>query len=153
VGNLEINPRVLRLIHSSACSWLGIRPASTDAGSPQLRDDWLNFHDGFFLERATFKRQPSVKTGDGIVYYASGKGLVFAVGSVTSYAYELNETWSEEYQWVVNVKLEARREFIHDGVPLEDLEVDGRDLRMAMRRRSHLRVSDEMYDEALSLLR
>lgn len=94
-----------------------------------------------------------MKTGDRIVYYASGIGLVFTVGTVTSYPYRLDEAWSEEWQRVVNVKLNAMREYIHDGVPLEALNAAGRELRSSIKRRSHIRLLDPEYERAVELLR
>jgi hypothetical protein len=63
---------------------------------------------------------------------------VFALGTATGYPYEVDEQWTADYRWVVDVQLECATEHIHDGIELEHLNVDGRDLRASIRRRSHI---------------
>jgi len=106
---------------------------------------------------ATFapSRRPSLGRGDGIVYYAAGWQLLFAAGTVKSYAYFKTDDGEADWPWRVNVELDEAyvRDFIHDGVPLDVLNVDGRDLRRLMRRRSHMKLSKEEYEAALDALR
>ena len=90
--------------------------------------------------------------GDGIVLYASGTGLFFAVGEVTSFPYRFEDDGQTDWPWRVNVKLAHSREFLHDGVPLEVLNVDERDLRKTIKRRSHIRLSAAEYDAAVRVL-
>ena len=52
------------------------------ARGQQMPDDWRNIK--VLTEHATFRRNSSLKPGDRIVYYAAGKGLLFAEGEVTS---------------------------------------------------------------------
>jgi hypothetical protein len=94
-----------------------------------------------------------VARGDGIVYYAAGTELVFAAGSVASYPYQVEEAWTPHWSWRVDVSVDASREYIHDGIPLEDLNVEDRDLRLSIKRHSHIRLSDAEFDAALKLLR
>jgi hypothetical protein len=117
----------------------------------QMPDDWRSIK--VLTHAATFGRHPSVKAGDGIVYYASGKGLVFAAGEVTSYPYEAESPTETHWPWRVNVRLDWSKPFIHEGVALENLNVDGRDLRVSMRRRSHIRLSEKEYEAAIAALK
>ena len=115
-----------------------------------MPDDWRSIT--VLTHSATFGRHPSVKAGDGIVYYATGKGLVFAAGLVTSYPYQAESPTETHWPWRVNVRLDHQKDFIHDGVPLEDLSVGERDLKVSMRRRSHIRLSQAEYDAAVGAL-
>jgi hypothetical protein len=74
---------------------------------------------------------------------------------VKSYAYFKTDDGQKKWPWRVNVELDEAyvRDFIHDGVPLDVLNVDGRDFGMLMRRRSHMKLSDEEYQAALDALR
>jgi len=121
------------------------------ARGQQMPDDWRSIT--VLTHAATFGREPSVKAGDGIVYYASGKGLVFAAGDVTSYPYRAESPTETDWPWRVNVRLDWSVDYIHEGVPLEDLNVNGRDLRRSMRRRSHIRLSEKEYEAAVNALR
>lgn len=123
----------------------------------QVRDDWKSEAGGLLVNAVTFgprERRPSVGTGDGIIYYAAGWQLLFAAGRVTSYAYLFEAEGATPWPWRVNVQLDddRTRQFIHDGVPLDSLNVDGRDFRTLMRRRSHLKLSDAEYRAALDVL-
>jgi len=89
---------------------------------------------------------------EGIVLYASGTGVIFAVGEITSFTYQLEDTDQPAWPWRVNVKLAAWREFVHDGIPLEALNVEERDVRQSIKRRSHIRLSEAEYAEAQRLL-
>jgi hypothetical protein len=118
----------------------------------QLRDDWGNERGGLLREALTFSRRPGLAKGDGVVFYAAGIGLIFAVGRVTSHPY-LDETDTTAWPWRVNIELAQSREFLHDGEPLEVLNVEKRDLRKAIKRRSHIRLSNAEFEAAVRVLR
>ena len=119
----------------------------------QLPDHWEDIDHGLFHRAVTFSRRPSMKAGEGIVLYASGTGLIFAVGHVTSYPYKQEAVGHEAWPWRVNIDLAHYREFVHDGVALEVLNVEDRDLRTVMKRRSHARLSDAEYAAAVAALK
>lgn len=129
-----------------------IKSLGMGARGERFQDDWTRYQKGFFMGAVTFKQEPSLRTGDGIVYYGSGWGLVFAVGTVTSHPYRVDERWTADWPWVVKVALDHWCEFIHDGVPLDGLNVEERDLRDTIRRRSHIRLSDPEFKAATALL-
>jgi hypothetical protein len=122
------------------------------ARGKRIPDDWSSLEDGLFDKCVTFGREPSVKRGDRIALYAAGWGLVFAVGEVTSYPYPRESLAGSNWPWCVDVHLNHSTRFIHDGVPLDDLSVDSRNLRVSMRRRSHIRLSDAEYGAAVGAL-
>ena len=122
------------------------------ARAEQMPDDWRRIRR--LTHAATFRRHPSVKTGDEIAYYASGKGIVFATGRVRSHPYEAKEVGAESnWPWQVDVDIEESVEFIHNGVPLEDLNVGERDLRRSIRQKSHVRLTPAEYRAAVEGLR
>ena len=129
--------------------WL--KALGTSAPGDQMPDDWRIT---VLTRAATFSRRPSVKAGDGIVYYATGWGLVFAAGEVTSYPYlsKADAPTEEGYPWWVNVRLDWSRRFIHDGVPLDRLNVEGRDLRRSIRQHGHIRLREKEYEAAVNAL-
>lgn len=134
-----------------------IKSLGFGARERRLRDDWKNEASGLLLNAATFPegRRPSLATGDSIVYYAAGWQLLFAAGTVTSYSYLFEAEGDTPWPWRVNVDLDDdyTREFVHDGVPIDVLDVDGRNFRTLIRRRSHMTLSDAEYQAALSALR
>src|SRR4051794_39263487 len=91
-----------------------------------LRDDWQNERAGLLLRSATFGRRPAMRTGDGIVYYAVGHRVIFAAGSVTSLPWKEESHDDTRWPWRVRVNLPLLVQFVHDGVPLDELNVDGR---------------------------
>jgi hypothetical protein len=105
-----------------------------------MQDDWLN--EGFRTkDRVTSRKRMSMRPGDGIALYATGWGAVFAVGSVTSFAYKRPDEESEGFEWCIDVDLgDGLREFIHEGVPLDLVSVDGRDLRQSIKQQSHIKL-------------
>jgi hypothetical protein len=124
----------------------------------RIRDDWKNEASGLLVNAVTFGpkgRRPSIRTGDTVIYYAAGWQLLFAAGTVTSYAYLFEAEGETPWPWRVNVQLddELTREFVHDGVPLDMLDVDGRVFGNLMKRRSHMTLSDVEYAAALDALR
>ena len=58
--------------------------------------------------------------------YATGTGLFFAVGTVTSDPYRDQED-TGDWPWRINVKLDHWRDFVHEGEPaaLYPLAADG----------------------------
>ena len=114
----------------------------------QMPDDWRQIK--VLTRAATFRRRPSIKAGDKIVYYGAGWGLVFAAGSVTSHAYY--DVEDQPWAWKVDVSIEQARDFIHDGVTLDTISVGDRELSRSMRRRSHLRLTEDEYREAIRQL-
>ncbi len=129
-----------------------IKSLGMGARGPQLPDHWADIDDGIFHRAVTFRGRPGMATGDGIVLYASGTGLIFAIGHVTSYPYRQEAVGHESWPWRVNVELSRWREFIHDGVPLDLLNVESRDLRKVIKRRSHIRLTDTEYAAASAAL-
>ena len=55
-----------------------------------IEDAWRDDRDWLF-RFVTSRQRMGMKPGDGIAYYATGLGSVFALGSVTSFVYERNE--------------------------------------------------------------
>jgi hypothetical protein len=116
-----------------------------------LRDDWTNERDGLLLRAATFARRPGIRRGDAIAYCAAGHRMVFAAGYATNPA-RLESDDETRWPWRVEVSLPWKTEFVHQGVPLDHLNVDGRDLRTSIRQHSHIRLSRPEYEAAVAAL-
>ena len=129
-----------------------IKALGMGARDQQLPDDWSGVGEGLFHNAVTFAGRSGMRPGDGIVLYASGTGVFFAVGEVTSFPYRFEEAGATDWPWRVNVKLAQAREFLHDGVPLNMLNIDGRDVPKTIKRRSHIRLSEREYEAAVSAL-
>lgn len=129
-----------------------IKALGMGARQQQMPNNWAEIGNGLFHREVTSGVRPGMRTGDGIVYYASGIGLVFAVGEVTSFPFPFDDPEQPHWPWRARVKLTHWRDFIPDGVPLEALNVEKRDLRQSIKRRSHIRLSQGEYQEALRLL-
>ena len=71
---------------------------------------------------------------------------------MTSYPYLAEENATTDWPWRVNVELDSWRQFVHDGERLSDLNVEDRDLRKVIKRRSHIRLSDAEYAAATQVL-
>jgi hypothetical protein len=127
-----------------------IKALGGGAREAQLPDDWGTVADGLFHNAVTFGRRPNIERGDQIALYASGWKLIFAVGEVTTYPYQAESSSETPWPWRVNVQLSRSVRYVHDGVPLDALSVDGRDLSVSMRRRSHMRLSDAEYQIAVA---
>ncbi|MGV1048515.1 MAG: hypothetical protein ACOYD4_08355 [Solirubrobacterales bacterium] len=119
----------------------------------QLADDWRSERGGLFKDAITFKSKPGLRKGDGVVLYATGTGLIFAVGTVTSHPYLPAGESDSGWPWIVNVEYQRSRPFIHDGELLEVLNVEDRDLRKVIKRRSHVRLSEAEFEAAVQALR
>jgi len=122
----------------------------------RIRDDWQNESHGLLMSAVTFgpSRRPGLGTGDGVLYYAAGWRLLFAAGTVSSYAYWFESDGYTSWPWRVNVQLDDAytREFIHEGVPLDVLNVAGRNFGNLMKRRSHMTLSDAEWQAGLDAL-
>lgn len=129
-----------------------IKSLGMGARGRQLRDDWGNERDGLLRRALTFARRPGLAKGDGVVLYAAGVGVVFAVGRATSHPY-LDGGDTGDWPWRVGIQLDESREFLHDGEPLDVLNVEERDLRSVMKRRSHIRLSEAEFEAAVRALR
>jgi hypothetical protein len=116
----------------------------------RMPDDWRSVGNSLFERAVTFAQEPSIEPGDKIVLYAAGWGAFFALGSAESYPYTADG--DDPWKWRVDFKVEHAVPAIHDGLPLQVLNVDGRDLRVSMKRRSHLRLSEAEYDAAVEAL-
>ncbi len=118
----------------------------------QLRDDWKKERGGLLLETATFPKMPRMRPGDAIVYYGAGYGVAFAAGKIASIPWHES---SDDSRWPfrVRVDLSLALEFIHDGVPLDEISVDGRNLRASIRQHSHIRLKEREYEAAIQDLR
>lgn len=118
----------------------------------RMRDDWRSITE--LKTCATSRRRSSMKTGDGIVYYAAGSGVLFAAGTVTSRSYLKPRDSEDVWPWKVDVALhdESSLEFIRHGVPLETASVDGRDLGRSIRQKSHVRLTEREYRAAVDAL-
>ncbi len=122
------------------------------ARGQQMPDNWRNID--VLTRHATFKRQSSMKPGDKVVYYAAGKGLLFAEGDITSGSYYEKEGGTESsWPWRVDVDIKSSIDFIPRGVALEDASVDGRDLKRSIRQKSHIRLRDAEYQAAVEAIR
>jgi hypothetical protein len=93
-----------------------------------------------------------MRPADAIVYYGAGYGVVFAAGKTTSIPWDEK---SDDSPWPfrVRVDLSIALDFIHDCVPLDDMSVDGRNLRASVRQHSHIRLTEREYQAALKALR
>jgi hypothetical protein len=105
-----------------------------------IEDAWRNNRDWLF-KFVTSRQRMNMKPGDGIAYYATGLGSVFALGTVTSFVYEQREAEHEDFVWRVDVELSRWRDFVHAGVPLEHVSVEERDLPGSIKQKSHIKLS------------
>jgi hypothetical protein len=105
-----------------------------------VEDDWKSHRSGLLTWVATFPRRSGVRTGDRLAYYAVGLVIVFAVYEAVSLPYQ--EDPSDPWGWYVKVKPIIDLDFVHDGVPLEYLNVNGRDLRRSIRQHSAIHLAE-----------
>jgi hypothetical protein len=110
-----------------------------------MKDDWLNEYPRT-TEFVTSRKRMTMKPSDGIALYASRHGSVFAFGTVKSFAFEHGEAGHEDFDWRVNVNLENFCDFLHEGVPLDLVSVDGRDLRSSIKQKSQIRLSPAEFE-------
>jgi hypothetical protein len=123
-------------------------------GLPQqrLRDDWKNHKGGLLTRVATFSRRPSARPGDRLFYYAVGDRVVFGIYEVTSLPFESDED-GDRFTWTLKVRRVIDLDFLHDGVPIEELNVDGRDLRISIRQKGAIRLRNAEPEVAEAELR
>lgn len=109
--------------------------------SDQLQDDWKNQKGGFFTRRASYSRHPSVRPGDRLFYYAVGHRVVFGLYEVTSLPFQSDD--DGRFDWHVKVEPIVDLEFLHDGIPVEQLNVGARasDLKVSIRQKSAIRLN------------
>jgi hypothetical protein len=115
-----------------------------------LEDDWKRHKDGLLTRTATFPRRSAVRPGDTLIYYAVGQRVVFAAYEATSLPF--NADPGDAWGWHVKVAPIVDVDFVHDGVPLESLNVDGRDLRRSIRQHSAIRLTNAEGEAAVSEL-
>jgi len=97
-----------------------------------------------FPERGHGKYRPSVAPGDQLVYHAVGKVVsrVVAIADVVGpVRYEPRA--DPGFPWICDVQIRAKRDRVEDGVPLEELNAGGRDLRRAVGQHSHIKLAAE----------
>jgi hypothetical protein len=116
----------------------------------QLEDDWKRHKNGLLTHTATFPRRSGVRPGDTLLYYAVGQRVVFAAYEATSLPF--NADPADAWGWHVKVVPIIDVDFVHDGVPLESLNVNGRDLRRSIRQHSAIRLTDAEGEAAVSEL-
>lgn len=122
------------------------------ARGEQMPDNWRDIE--VLTRHATFKRQSSLRPGDKVVYYASGKGLMFAEGDVTSGPYYLRQSGIESnWPWRVDVEINSSVDFIPRGPSLDEASVEGRDLKRSIRQKSHIRLSEAEYQAAAEAIK
>jgi hypothetical protein len=129
-------------------NWL--KALGKGARGSRIPDDWRSVEEGLFEHTVTFAQRPNIVPDDRIVLYAAGWGAFFAAGTVESYPYEHDD--GGPWRWRIDYRPDQSVPALHNGIPLQTLNVDGRDLRVSMRRRSHIRLSDEEYAAALRAL-
>lgn len=119
-----------------------------------LPDEWQKKSRGVLVSHATFAKKPMVQAGDRIVYYAAGVKVFFAAGDVTSQPYQ-NPTDGEGWDWRVDVRLSESKRYLHEAPRIEALRLPTarNDICVRLKRRSHVQLSPEEYDAAVSLLR
>lgn len=73
---------------------------------------------------------------------------------MTSGPYYVNEPGTESnWPWRVDVDITSSVDFIPRGAPLEDANVDGRNLKRSIRQKSHIRLSQAEYAAAVDAVR
>jgi hypothetical protein len=127
-----------------------IKALGEGARGERLQDDWRSFENGFFEKYLTFAQNSSFEPDDRVVLYAAGWGAFFAVGTVRSYPYEHDD--DSRWRWRVDFSVDHAVPYLHHGIPLRRLNVADRDLRVSMRRRSHIRLMPSEYDAAVAAI-
>jgi hypothetical protein len=78
---------------------------------------------------------------------------VVAIGDVLS-APQHQPGVDPGFEFVCDVEINMKKNQLSEGVALEELNVPGtRDLRRSIQRHSHIRLTDEEFDQALRALR
>jgi hypothetical protein len=120
-----------------------------------LRDDWGS-HAPPLLRTASFAKKPGAGAfapGDEFVYYAlrGDMSRVVAIGEVVGDVYyDASREESPGWPWLVPVRIEARKTFIHEGFPLSDLDVD-RTLTRSVTQKSHITLRPPEFERARRL--
>jgi hypothetical protein len=120
-----------------------------ESGKP-IEDNWKTHRR--LLERSVMfpKRPRRIKAGDTIVLYAAGWRVIFAAGEATTIPYSPPSV-DPKYPWLVDVVWEedSTLPFVHHGIPLAALGVDGK----SVRQQSHISLTEEQYRAAIRSLR
>lgn len=140
--------RVPRPEPTRAKFWLKV----LGGGGEPLRDDWMEYENGLLERKVMYPRRPSVVRGDRIVYYAAGWRRIFAEGEASSEPYREQSQQHARFPWWVNVHLGLVRTFIREGVLLDSISVDGRNLAMAVRQAMHIRLRSREYESTVRAL-
>jgi hypothetical protein len=107
----------------------------------RLEDDWKNHRGGLLTRRATYRRQPSVRPGDRLFYYAVGHRVVFGLYEAVSLPFQSGG--DDEWDWHVKVEPIVDLDFLHDGIPVEALSVSDRNVTVALRQKAAIRLKEE----------
>jgi len=102
-----------------------------------------------FPERGHMKYRPSVAPGDQLVYHAIGEDVsrVVAIADVVGpVRYEAGA--DPGFPWVCDVRIRTKRDRVEDGVPLEELNSDERDLRQSVSQKSHIELTEAEFARA-----
>lgn len=119
------------------------------ARTAELPNIWLPSHD-HICSYIGYPRRPSVEIGDALFYYASGKGVVFAVAIVTSDPFDGSTMagasgfrgFNARFPWLTYVSMKRLIPDLRDGIPLDYMNILGeRDLRQSIQRQSQIRIS------------
>ena len=103
-----------------------------------------------FPERGYRQGRPSARRGDRLVYHAIGQDVsrVVAIADVLTdpqYADQIDQG----FPWVCDVEISGPyRARVDDGVPLEELNTDRRDLRRSVSQHSHIRLFETEFARA-----
>ena len=121
------------------------------SGKP-IQDDWKKYANGRLTRVVEFPGNPKkVRAGDGVVLYAAyHPRVIFAAGDLRSQPYH-GPNSSPDYPWFVDVVWDddATLEFVHFGVPLSDIGVEGR----RVMRQSHIALTEDEFRAAVRALR
>jgi hypothetical protein len=119
-----------------------------------FKSDWTT-EAPHLLSTTTFTKSCSWKPSDKFVYHAVGENgsRVVAIGSVLSACrHEPRIDGQFGFEFACDVEIVVKRRLIAEGLPLEELNVDGRDLRRSVARHSHIRLRPEEFERAKLLL-
>jgi hypothetical protein len=119
-----------------------------------LRNDWGS-HAPPLLRTMTFSKrsgQGSLVRGDEFVYYALHRGYsrVVAIGRIVGDVYYDHQRQIDPgWPWLAPIEIDAKRDLISDGFPLDRLDV-GRTLTRSVMQKSHIRLTDDEFALAKS---
>jgi hypothetical protein len=122
---------------------------------PMPKDMWLSGRTDL-LTSVGFPKNPSVRAGDQLVYYAVGPSKVIGIVSVVSDPVQESGLTEKERRWGFRCKVTPRiaiSEYAR-APDLEDLEPPGRrpPLKKSIPQKSHIRLTQDEFDRAVSAL-